>query len=366
MSSRISGRLAAAGSLVLVGALGLVGAGSAQAAIAYADPAARAAALHAAEIDRVLAEGRSVTSASTLEARVAAAVRCADFSGERYCLNVGWTTRTEAEVRDEAVADVRFADLEAAGEETGDLSVSEAVAQAAALPAKTREARERRELVEAVKGLRKVRELRAELATPRMTSTALTPYPEQGSILDPARTTEQIRTYYCGPTSMQMIHWNWNNNERVTQDTWASRLGTTTSGSAITELVRVTNAYTGWDNEAYAGTYITLDIGDHTFTQWFNLNAKHYSAYRAPIILHPILLKQFYPYLDDDGSGHFQVGRGWDYNSDNDSPKTLSFFEPWNQQRFNSSEPFIPRVQWRNAIDSYNANQAHSMHNLGL
>ena len=39
--------------------------------------------------------------------------------------------------------------------------------------------------------------------------------------------------------------------------------------------------------------------------------ARHIVDYRAPVVLHPILLARYYPYLDDDGSGHFQVGRGY-------------------------------------------------------
>ena len=53
--------------------------------------------------------------------------------------------------------------------------------------------------------------------------------------------------------------------ERATtsQAHWADRLGTTTSGTAISDMVRVVNDSTGWDREDHAGTYITLDIGDY-------------------------------------------------------------------------------------------------------
>ena len=44
----------------------------------------------------------------------------------------------------------------------------------------------------------------------------------------------------------------------------------------------------------------------------------------------------------------------------------IGFFEPWNQQRFDPSEPYISRVQWRSAYRSYRGNQAHSMHNIGV
>ena len=82
---------------------------------------------------------------------------------------------------------------------------------------------------------------------------------------------------------------------------------------------------------------------------------RHIVDYRAPLVLHPVLLKKYYPYLDDDASGHFQVGRG--YNKNGAGRPLLGYFEPWNQQRFDPSEPYIGRVQWRDAYRSYRANQ---------
>lgn len=58
-----------------------------------------------------------------------------------------------------------------------------------------------------------------------------------------------------------------------------------------------------------------------------------------------MLLKDYFPYLDDDGAGHFQLGRGWDFESSKEDSWQLKYHEPWNQQRFNPSEPFIARQQ---------------------
>jgi hypothetical protein len=188
-------------------------------------------------------------------------------------------------------------------------------------------------------------------------------YPTRGVVLDPDQVAPQHRTYWCGPTSMQMIAWGWSDRHRL-QRHWAAKLGTTTSGTSITSMVDVVNRYTGWDQAAYAGPFITLDISDWSFRKWMLLMARHIVDYRAPVILHPVLLTQFYPYLDHDGSGHFQVGRG--YRKRDDKPPLLGFFEPWNQQRFHPDEPFIDRVQWRTGYKSYRANQAHFQHNLGV
>ena len=92
---------------------------------------------------------------------------------------------------------------------------------------------------------------------------------------------EQHRTYWCGPTTMQMIAWGWT-GEPKSQRHWARRLGTTTSGSSITDMVRVVNHATGYDNAGRAGPYIVLDISDWTFHQWMLLMARHVVDYRAP------------------------------------------------------------------------------------
>ena len=195
---------------------------------------------------------------------------------------------------------------------------------------------------------------------PAATTTA---YPRTAVVLKRTQVAEQTRTYYCGPTSMQMIVWGWW-NAAPTQETMAMRLGTTTSGTAISSMVRVTNMRTGWDNADRAGRYVVLDIDDFTFLQWWHLIQKHVAQYHAPVILHPLLHKEWFPYLDDNASGHFQVGRG--YTTNDRGVRFLGYFEPWNQQRFDRSEPYIQRVQWKRAYKSYLANQAHFQHNIGV
>jgi Peptidase_C39 like family len=204
--------------------------------------------------------------------------------------------------------------------------------------------------------------------TPTPTPTAapvktIADYPAKAVVLDPTQVAEQTRTYWCGPTSMQMIAWGWKQEDKG-QDYWAAKLGTTTSGTAITDMVRVLNGNTGWDRPDHAGKYVVLDIGDFTYEQWLLLNMRHIVDYRAPLIYHPVLLTEFYPYLDHNGSGHYQVGRG--YLERTDRPTEVSYFEPWNQQLFHPDEPFIPRVQWRDAFKSYRANLAHYAHNIGV
>jgi len=340
------------------------------------------------EIDRVVSAGQHLgrVSARTSPTQLASAlVRCAEFDGQRYCLHSGWTTSSQADVRARAATAARsLAGRTAPVETTGDLDLSATLERAAALTPAERAASERAELTAAARSVAKVWMLRHEVQgvplpagfsqthpevglSARSTTVTqrktMADYPRVGRVLHVRNVAEQTRTYWCGPTTMQMIAWGWQ-GVRKSQAHWADRLGTTTSGTAITDMVSVVNRSTGYDRESRAGKYITLDIGDWSFRKWSLLNMRHIVDYRAPLVLHPILLKKYYPYLDDDASGHFQVGRG--YNKNGTGPLKIGYFEPWNQQRFDPSEPYIARVQWRDAYRSYRANQAHFQHNIGV
>ena len=157
---------------------------------------------------------------------------------------------------------------------TGDLSALAALRQAAAAePGRPRAAAQRAELTEAARSVAKVWLLRHQIQGVRSCRTfflgvtrrsarrpppaaARRPrprrhrpavgrqqvkhwrdYPDKGVVLDPQHVAEQHRTYWCGPTSMQMITWGWSDRRR-SQAHWARRLGTTTSGTAITSMVR--------------------------------------------------------------------------------------------------------------------------------
>ncbi len=368
------------------------------------------------EISRVVTAdtARPLSSRTSTRALVDDLVRCAVFEGQRYCLGTGWTDRTQTEVQRStttvAARQARRAtgaptSAEAQGaipaSSTGDLSLVAALRQAAVMSPQQRAARQTAELVQAARSVAKVWLLRHQIqgvplpphffarhpevrrgpgasTTARASTTSAAgpadplarqrvkhwrDYPDRATVLNPKDVREQHRTYFCGPTSMQMITWGWSGRLH-SQQFWAHRLGTTTSGSSITSMVDVVNRYTGWDKAAYAGPYITLDIADWSFKKWMVLMARHVVDYQAPVILHPVLLTQFYPYLDHNGSGHFQVGRG--YQKRDGHMPLLGYFEPWDQQRFHPDEPFIDRVQWRNAFKSYRANQAHFQHNLGV
>jgi len=348
--------------------------------------------------------GRTRLTERTLTRRaIADLATCTTFEGQRYCVGVGWTNRTPGQVHEELLAEAQAdsgyrAARRAGSDTTGDLRPMAFLNRLAARSAPARRAAQVEELRSAAASVGKIWLLRHEIQgvplprgflerhpearryvgparvaaqqaertmdhTDTAVRAATAAYPSNAKILSSSWTSEQSRTYWCGPASMQMIAWNWQKKKRW-QGHWAKRLGTTTQGSSIWQMVKVTNEDTGWDRESYAGKYITLDISDWSYAEWYRLMRKHLSQYRAPVILHPVLLKRYYSYLDDDASGHFQVGRG--YRNRGGKTDHLGYLEPWNQQRFDPSEPFIHRLQWRSAPRQYAANQAHFQHNVGV
>ena len=332
-----------------------------------------------AEIDRVLAEGAGLDRAQGRTALARASVRCAVFDGQRYCLGFGWTNQSREALAARLVARPTFG-----RERTGDLDADGIIARNNARSAIARTESERAELTLAAQSVGKVWMLRHEIQgvdlpadfTAKHPEVAMSDategderggfgnnYPEKFSILKESRILAQNQTYWCGPATLQAIGWS-SSKQRKNQSYWARRLGTTTDGTAITDMVRVVNNKTDYDAKDKAGPYVVLDISDFTFKQWYRLMMRHVHDYRAPVVLHPVLLKQYYPYLDDDASGHFQVGRGFDQNPGG-NPQ-LGWFEPWDQSRFDPSEPRIGRVQWRNAYRSFRANLDHFQHNVGV
>jgi hypothetical protein len=332
-----------------------------------------------AEIGRVVAEGRrtAVSARASAYALATAATRCAVFEGQRYCLGLGWTTSTQREAAARLAAAAAPAWEQTKVERTGDLGARATLRRYARLSPDERAAAERAELRAAARSVAKVWLIRHEIQGVPLPEDFLDKHPEAGvssrvsgryhprtyEILRDKQVRPQNRTYYCGPATMQMIAWGWR-DRRQGQALWADRLHTSSAGTAITDMVRVVNHNTGYDTEEHAGPYVVLDIDDFTFKQWFRLMKRHLHTYRAPVVLHPVLLKQYFPYLDDDASGHFQVGRGYDKNPD--GQPLIGYFEPWDQSKFNPTEPRIARNQWQSAYKSYRANRAHFQHNLGL
>ena len=135
-----------------------------------------------AEIDRVVAQGRSlgrISAARGVAPLAAALVRCADFQGQRYCLNSGWTTRTPEEVQSRTVHAARtLSRPSAATDSTGDLDLLSTLERTAALSPAARARAERAELTRAARSVAKVWLLRHQIEGVPLPSDFLIRHPE--------------------------------------------------------------------------------------------------------------------------------------------------------------------------------------------
>lgn len=290
--------------------------------------------------------------------------RCFALSSLTYCLGLGFQTSTPNYRR------LAGAATSGSGGATGDLSFADWMTARARMSNAARAAAERAEIEAAWGGVSKVLEIRrltAEATSRKAAGRQLDPPPQYlaANAIMAGKQTRQERSYWCGPATMQSIHWGSPHQPaKLSQATWASRLGTTTSGTAITEITKNINQYTTWDNPARAGKYVVESVTPHDANSFYWIHRAHLgTAGAAPIVEHPQLLYRFFSYLKFNHSGHFQVGRG--YRTENGIQKIL-IFEVFNEKDYNASgnTTWGPRtVASRNLLE---ATKAHPMHNFGL
>src|SRR5690606_14240787 len=207
-------------------------------------------------------------------ARARASVRCATFEGQRYCLGFGWTTQS----REALAARLQTRPAGQGAERTGDLDADGLPARAQRRTASARAEADRAELTMAARSVGKVWLLRHEIQgvplpdgfSERHPEVAAGvearggfggSYPTRSKILTSKVAQAQNTTYWCGPAAMQAIGWS-AQGKRKNQSYWARRLGTTSAGTAITDMVRVVNNKTHYDDADHAGPYVVLDISD--------------------------------------------------------------------------------------------------------
>ena len=181
--------------------------------------------------------------------------------------------------------------------------------------------------------------------------------PASAYIMDGFQTSQE-KGYWCGPATFQSIDWA-DDNQKDTQASWAEDLGSTTSGTAISAMVKQTNVKTAWPKSA--GTYVVQNVSGWNAQTFFAVHQKHLGVYKAPVIEHGQLLKRYFPYLAFNHSGHYQVGRGY-----NQANGTIAIFEVFNERRFNSRGNVTDGPKSIPASALFNATLANSFQNIGL
>ena len=327
--------------------------------------------------------------AADASAQASSILRCFKLDEENYCLGLGFVDQvpTEAQVREVLNPPAVRADGGVGVEQdipTGDLTPAAFVAERAAMPKSARVTTELDEMRAAWDGRDKARDLRllaetpdgqttpaptpVPTATPTVTPTQGTPAPVTPTVapvVAPASAyimkgfqTSQEKGYWCGPATFQSIDWA-DDNQKDTQASWAKDLGATTSGTAISAMVKQTNLKTAWPKSA--GAYIVQNVSGWNSKTFMTVHEKHLGVYKAPVIEHVQLLKRYFPYLAFNHSGHYQVGRGYDR-----AKGTIAIFEVFNERRFNSRGNVTDGPKNIPASALFNATLANSFKNIGL
>ena len=176
-------------------ALRPLGSGSQELQLASAAGAGEVTDEMRAEIERVIAEGAeaAVSGRASAYDLAIASTRCATFDGQRYCLGLGWTTKSEQEAAEGLAA--RPSSSAPKPEETGDLSALAAMRQRARLSPRERAAAERAELTAAARSVAKVWLIRHEIQGVPLPDDFLERHPEAAAVSARARTRAHPRKF---------------------------------------------------------------------------------------------------------------------------------------------------------------------------
>jgi hypothetical protein len=148
------------------------------------------------------------------------------------------------------------------------------------------------------------------------------------------QTFQQINGYYCGPATVkQTLHYL--KGSSLTQESYASQLGTTTSGTDMTRIPGVLN-------NNYNG-YVYSYIGIGTFYDWLGKVMYSLDGSRPAVIDIKATTGSNWPYTTN---GHFLNVSGLEWI---DTPKAMV------------TDPYIKGLgsNWYTAETVYNVNNAH-------
>lgn len=313
----------------------------------------------------------------SLRAKAAAVAPCTSLTtGEVYCLGLGYRDR---------LPDYGALLDRPTNRPNGDLSFRRWVHRRWAMTARARSAAQRAEVGDIEASLDKAMAVEAfidslDTKSPLTTMDSLAsqhdsagsnPFaqrsPTEGDFrfIMGGHATKQSEINWCGPATFQMLDWA-DDDTKQTQGHWADDLGTTSDGTSITDMVRLTNSATHWDDAA--GDYVVQSIATWSKDKFFSVHKSHIGdTTPAPVIEHPKLLKAYFGYLTHDGGGHFQVGRGYSDPTDPDLGRTIGIFEPWNERDWHSDGNVTWGAHNVGVSDMYHATLANNkFQNIGL
>jgi hypothetical protein len=180
------------------------------------------------------------------------------------------------------------------------------------------------------------------------------PYPPARAIML-GYAVEQERSYWCGPATIQSIDWA-NDGGKDSQTYWSGRLGTTTSGSAISTMVSLINSDTTWDNSA--GPYAVASTVGKDATWMMNVFRYNVGLQGSPVLLHPQLLHAYHPWVTYDHGGHFQPGIGYDAT-------TIELIEVYDERDWRAGGAASAGYRFYTFQNAINAQNANSLKNIG-
>lgn len=293
-------------------------------------------------------------------------IRCTRFDDASYCLNVGFTSEATGSKAFENRTRRMAAE---GGSKTGDMSLGQRLEMLAALPTAERRAVEEAELesaAEAADEIVAMNEVRdgnlSASAVQRLARRA----PANRLLFADSGARRQVKSYYCGPATLQMIDGNDPGDGTFdTQASWAADLGTEAAGATwIGDMVAQVNAKTAWDNTA-AGNFVVQSISNWDKEDYWITVKLMIGDWGTPYIEHPRLHSDYYAYLSTSGGygGHFQMGRG--YKTAADGTRYVHIFEPYNEPDwtgYTATTWGARRATLANVIAANKANQA----NIGI
>lgn len=289
-----------------------------------------------------------------------ALVRCQQLDGETYCLQVGFT--------DEDVTSAEFwQDIERSANEpssfAGAMSLRDRLDQLAAMTAADRQDAEDAEITDAAQAVGSFKlleyrslgqeppggfwadypDLKADDDEARLEggaarwAAAMDPHdpPVEYKIMPDGTARRQVRSYYCGPATMQMIDGGDPRDDAFdSQLSWDRDLGTTTNGTWIGALRQQINVKTAWDRRG--GKYKLVRVRGWSNGRFWGAITHQIGFLGAPYVTHPKLHSNTHPYLSTQGGygGHFQPGRG--YQRTSDGRRFVMIFEPFNEPDWTS------------------------------